>query len=190
MYRFVLKHSGRQQLYSLIFVAISWPIGFMLFDVPKQIINRALGGEGPPFSASVLGLFDFVFDGSQTRHEIRGAEHGAQIASIRYESTLETKRATIRELLKRLETGRQRLAIARRRAETASEQQRLADLNLRAERGGLVEALAAREQLSRFEIEAIDAYFDQLELWASLQRELGRLSSEILGSASPRAPTP
>ena len=65
MYRFVLKHSGRQQLYILIFVAISWPVGFMLFDVPKQIINRALGGEGPPFSASVLGLFDFSFNGSQ-----------------------------------------------------------------------------------------------------------------------------
>ncbi len=66
MYRFVLKHSGRQQLYILIFVAISWPIGFMLFDVPKQIINRALGGEGPPFSATVLGLFNFSFGGSQT----------------------------------------------------------------------------------------------------------------------------
>lgn len=65
MYRFVLKHSGRQQLYILIFVAISWPIGFMLFDVPKQIINRALGGEGPPFTASVLGLFEFSFGGSQ-----------------------------------------------------------------------------------------------------------------------------
>ena len=66
MYRFVLKHSLRQQLYILVFVAISWPVGFMLFDVPKQIINRALGGEGPPFSASVLGLFEFSFDGSQT----------------------------------------------------------------------------------------------------------------------------
>jgi ABC-type bacteriocin/lantibiotic exporter with double-glycine peptidase domain len=66
MYRFVLKHSGRQQLYILIFVAISWPIGFMLFDVPKQIINRALGGEGPPFVASALGIYEFVFFGSQT----------------------------------------------------------------------------------------------------------------------------
>ncbi|NNE84889.1 MAG: hypothetical protein HKN28_13065, partial [Alphaproteobacteria bacterium] len=66
MYRFVLKHSGRQQLYILIFVVISWPVGFMLLDVPKQIINRALGGEGPPFSASVLGFYNFVFGGSQT----------------------------------------------------------------------------------------------------------------------------
>ncbi len=66
MYRFVLKHSGRQQLYILIFVVISWPVGFMLLDVPKQIINRALGGEGPPFSASVLGVYEFVFGGTQT----------------------------------------------------------------------------------------------------------------------------
>lgn len=66
MYRFVLTHSRRQQLYILVFVMISWPIGFMLFDVPKQIINRALGGEGPPYSASVLGLGDISFEGSQT----------------------------------------------------------------------------------------------------------------------------
>ena len=67
MYRFVLKHSGRQQLYILIFVAISWPIGFMLFDVPKQIINRALGGEGPPFTASA-DLAD-GFGGGRTRDQ-------------------------------------------------------------------------------------------------------------------------
>ena len=65
MYRFVLTHSGRQQLYILVFVAISWPVGFMLLDVPKQIIDRAIGADGPPFSASVLGLFEFVFQGEQ-----------------------------------------------------------------------------------------------------------------------------
>ena len=66
MYRFVLQHSSRQQLFILIFVVISWPIGFMLLDIPKQIINRALGADEPPFSAAVLGLFEFSFGGSQT----------------------------------------------------------------------------------------------------------------------------
>jgi hypothetical protein len=60
----------------------------------------------------------------------------------------------------------------------------LADVNLRAERGDLREALIAREQQIRFTREAIDSYFDQLALWASLQRELGRLSHEILRSTA------
>jgi outer membrane protein len=131
-----------------------------------------------------------VFDGFQALHEIRGAEDAAEIAGIRYDATLQAKQARVRELLKRLEMGRQRLGLARERAEAAAEQERLADVNLRAERAGVAEALAAREARSRFAQEAIDAYFDQLELWASLQRELGRLSSEILGSAPAPATTP
>ena len=123
-----------------------------------------------------------IFDGFQSKHNIKGAEHGAEIAQIRYESTLQSKRAEVRELVKRLDTGRQRLAIARRRAETAREQQRLADLNLRSERGGLSEALAAREQRARFEKEVIDLYFDQVRLWASLEHHLGRLTSSIVRS--------
>ena len=125
-----------------------------------------------------------LFDGFQSRHAIRGAERGAEIARLRYQSTVERKRARVRELLKRLETSQQRLEIAERRAKAAKEQQRLADVNLRAERGDLREALIAREQQIRFTREAIDSYFDQLALWASLQRELGRLSQESLRSAA------
>jgi outer membrane protein len=125
-----------------------------------------------------------LFDGFQSRHAIRGAERGAEIARLRYQSTVERKKARVRELLKRLETSQQRLVIAERRAKAAKEQQRLADVNLRAERGDLREALIAREQQIRFTREAIDSYFDQLALWASLQRELGRLSQEILRSAT------
>ncbi|MDJ0852521.1 MAG: TolC family protein [Myxococcota bacterium] len=121
-----------------------------------------------------------IFDGFQSKHNIKGAEHGAEIAQIRYESTLQSKRAEVRELVKRLETGRQRLEIARRRAETAREQQRLADLNLRSERGGLAEALAAREQVARYELQVIDLHFDQIQLWANLQHHLGRLTSQIV----------
>ncbi len=125
-----------------------------------------------------------LFDGFQSRHAIRGAERGAEIARLRYQSTFERKRARVRELLKRLETSQRRLEIAERRSEAAREQQRLADVNLRAERGDLREALIAREQQIRFTREAIDSYFDQLVLWANLQREVGRLSQEILRSAA------
>ena len=39
MYSFVLRYSGRNQLYILAFVVLSWPVGFMLLDLPKQIIH-------------------------------------------------------------------------------------------------------------------------------------------------------
>jgi outer membrane protein len=132
-----------------------------------------------------------LFDGFQSRHAIRGAERGAEIARLRYQSTLERKRVRVRELLKRLETSQQRLEIAERRAEAAREQQRLADVNLRAERGDLRDALIGREQQIRFTREAIDSYSSHLALWASLQREVGRLSQEILRSAvAPPAAAP
>lgn len=65
MYSFVLRYSGRQQLYILIFVVMSWPIGFMLLDLPKQIINRALGAARETYSLAVLGLAEIPFAVSQ-----------------------------------------------------------------------------------------------------------------------------
>lgn len=66
MYSFVLRYSGRQQLYILIFVVFSWPIGFMLLDLPKQIINRALGAGQDVYSMAVLGLAEIPFAISQS----------------------------------------------------------------------------------------------------------------------------
>lgn len=66
MYSFVLRYSGRQQLYILMFVVMSWPIGFMLLDLPKQIINRALGAAKETYSLAVLGLTEIPFAVSQS----------------------------------------------------------------------------------------------------------------------------
>jgi outer membrane protein TolC len=126
-----------------------------------------------------------IFDGFHADHSVRGAEQGAAIARLRYDAALQSKQTQARDLLQRLETGRQRLALADRRAQAAAERQRLADLSLRAERGSLDAALAAREERARLEAEALDARFAQLELWASLQRELGRLASELAASPAP-----
>jgi hypothetical protein len=41
--------------------------------------------------------------------------------------------------------------------------------------------VAARERRTRLALEAIDAEYEQVELWASLQRELGRLTFSVLG---------
>lgn len=65
MYSFVLRYSKRQQLFILIFVVFSWPIGFMLLDLPKQIINRALGASQDVYSLAVLGFAEIPFAVSQ-----------------------------------------------------------------------------------------------------------------------------
>jgi outer membrane protein TolC len=122
-----------------------------------------------------------IFDGFRSTSEIRGAEREAQIARLRYQKTLKAKRARVRDLIRRLENGESRLDLARQRADSASEHVKLADLNLLAERGALTASMDARERHTRRALEAIDAEFAQLESWAQLQRELGRLTFSILG---------
>ena len=87
----------------------------------------------------------------------------------------------MRELIWRLETGHERLGLARDRVAAGEEQVRLANLNLQAERGDLRSAVNAREDHTRLALEAIDVEYEQVELWASLQRELGRLAFQVLG---------
>jgi len=122
-----------------------------------------------------------IFDGFRNGNKARGAEREAEIARLRYRQTLREKRATVRQLIRRLGTGEQRLQVARDLATAAGEQVRLADLNLKAERGDLRGAVDARERRGRLALEAIDAEFAQLDTWARLQRELGRLAFRILG---------
>jgi outer membrane protein len=128
-----------------------------------------------------------IFDGFKSGHAIEGAQRDAEIARLRYQRELDSKRARVRDLVNGLETGAARLTLAEQRAATAREQLRLADLNLRAQRGGLAEAVAAREQLRRASSDAADAYYGQIERWAMLQRELGRLTDELLGPQLARA---
>lgn len=129
-----------------------------------------------------------IFDGFRSGHAIESAQRNAEIARLRYQRELDAKRARVRDLVNGLETGQTRLELARERAATAREQVRLADLNLKAERGGLAEAVAAREQAKRASDEAADAYYGQIERWGTLQRELGRLTDELLGPQLAKAP--
>ncbi|MEP4885113.1 MAG: ABC transporter transmembrane domain-containing protein [Alphaproteobacteria bacterium] len=66
MYSFVLRYSGRQQLGILAFVVLSWPVGFMLLDLPKQIINRALEAKEDVFQLAVLGALEIPLQVSQS----------------------------------------------------------------------------------------------------------------------------
>jgi ABC-type multidrug transport system fused ATPase/permease subunit len=59
MFRYVLRFSARPQAALLVMIVASYPVQFLIYDATKVIINRAIGGEGPPFSARFLGLFEF-----------------------------------------------------------------------------------------------------------------------------------
>lgn len=62
MFRFVLRHSSRQQLVLLAMIVASYPVQFLIYDSTKAIINRAIGGDGPPFEVSFFGLLHFQAD--------------------------------------------------------------------------------------------------------------------------------
>lgn len=57
IYRFILKHSLRQQFFLLSFTLISFPFLYFSLDLPKTIVNRAIGGK--KFPQDILG---FNFD--------------------------------------------------------------------------------------------------------------------------------
>src|SRR5271156_6926303 len=57
IYRFILRHSVSQQLLLIGFTLISFPFLYVSLDLPKTIINRAIGGKQFP-----QYLFGFEFD--------------------------------------------------------------------------------------------------------------------------------
>src|SRR3984893_11668505 len=56
IYRFILRHSLSQQLILILFTLISFPFLYFSLDLPKTIINRAIGGK--QFPQQLVG-FDF-----------------------------------------------------------------------------------------------------------------------------------
>jgi ABC-type multidrug transport system fused ATPase/permease subunit len=48
IYRFILRHSSSQQLILILFTLISFPFLYFSLDLPKTIINRAIGGKQFP----------------------------------------------------------------------------------------------------------------------------------------------
>jgi putative ABC transport system ATP-binding protein len=53
IYRFILKHSLRQQVFLLGLTLVSFPFLYFSLDLPKTIVNRAIGGK--QFPQMVLG---------------------------------------------------------------------------------------------------------------------------------------
>lgn len=123
-----------------------------------------------------------IFDGFEAKNAISGAVKGAEIARLRYQALLNTKRARLHELARKLNAAEGRLELARLRAEGAAERVRLTDLKLEASRSTLEQALSARERLVRDAQEATNAYFTRFDVWTALQYELGRLTVAVLGT--------
>jgi len=48
LYRYILRLSSRQQLLLLALVLLSMPIVYITLELPKLIVNQAIGGEGVP----------------------------------------------------------------------------------------------------------------------------------------------
>ena len=44
IFRFVLRFSKREQLYVILLTAVSFPFLYYSLDLPKTIINEAIGG--------------------------------------------------------------------------------------------------------------------------------------------------
>ncbi|MCK5366203.1 MAG: ABC transporter ATP-binding protein, partial [Gammaproteobacteria bacterium] len=53
IFRFVLKHSRREQILLLTFTMLAFPFLYMSLDLPKTIINEAIGGRD--FPRAILG---------------------------------------------------------------------------------------------------------------------------------------
>ena len=54
IFGFILRHSARDQAILVLLSAAALPFLYFSFDLPKTIINKAIGGEGG-FPKSVLG---------------------------------------------------------------------------------------------------------------------------------------
>jgi len=129
-----------------------------------------------------------LFTGFRIRNSVAGATKAAEIARLRYRSTLKSKRTRIRDLIRQLDASRQRPGLAKRRAELAGERLRIADLNLRAREGSLDLALAARAESALEEAAAVEAELERVLVWAQLKQEAGLLSETILGGAGASEP--
>jgi outer membrane protein TolC len=123
-----------------------------------------------------------IFDGFEAKNAISSAVKGVEIARLRYHSLLENKRNRVRALSRKLDAAEQRLNLARRRAVSSKERQRLTDLRMQSERATVDQALSARERSVQDARAATNSYFSRFEIWTALLHEMGRLSAAVLGA--------
>ncbi len=63
IFRYILRYSKAQQLWLLAVIALSYPFLYLSLEMPKLIVNRAIGDQtGPPYDIPVLGFTTFTVD--------------------------------------------------------------------------------------------------------------------------------
>jgi outer membrane protein TolC len=134
-----------------------------------------------------VGIHLPVFDGLQAKSAIRGARKARDVARLRYRSRIGEKGARAEGVAHRVAALEGEVAIAERRASASQSRLRLADRDLKAQRAPVSVALGARESALLNAESAIALRHRRLELWASLQHELGRLA-EAIGYKGPPVP--
>src|SRR6202040_4117542 len=55
VYRFILRHSLKQQIMLLVLTLVSFPFLYYSLDLPKTIVNRAIK-DGTKFPQAILGI--------------------------------------------------------------------------------------------------------------------------------------
>lgn len=60
IFKFILRYSKAQQLWLLGVIVVSYPFLYLSLELPKWILDRAIGNEppGPPYDLLVFGVFD------------------------------------------------------------------------------------------------------------------------------------
>ena len=65
IYRYVIRHSTRAQVLLTVLAIASYPFLYAFYEVPKQIVNRAIQGGTGDFPVVVLGVsltqLEFLF---------------------------------------------------------------------------------------------------------------------------------
>ena len=54
IYKYILRHSAKQQVLILLVTVLSMPLIYYSLEIPKLIINQAIGGEDIP--SKILGF--------------------------------------------------------------------------------------------------------------------------------------
>jgi ABC-type multidrug transport system fused ATPase/permease subunit len=66
IFRFILKYSKVQQLWLLTVIAFSYPFLYFSLEMPKLIVNRAIGAtSGPPYDVPLFGASVITVNASQ-----------------------------------------------------------------------------------------------------------------------------
>ena len=61
IYKYVLQYTSRDQIYLLILTLVNLPFIYISLEIPKIIVNEAIGGQGAPYSMFGVDLSQVAY---------------------------------------------------------------------------------------------------------------------------------